>query len=158
MSAIRVQILDALTAKLRRDLGVGKSGRLLREIRRAPWQPDALAAPSITVSDAGSRRVEENDGENQDTILRKNLTAVIVLDLPAQWDRDGGADAYAGIVEDIESIVVTFAAYPPARALGVIAGRVVQDEPVQAILASGESRQIWTIDIEIEHAARAAAQ
>lgn len=158
MKALRTQILDSLGARFRRELGVGKTGRPLRELRVGPWYPDSMPAPSLTLSDAGKRRADEFDGEDGGTLVSSILSAGVVLDLPANWAREGEADAWARVVEDIESLSVAWAGSAAARGMGVTAVRIQGDEPVKAILENGESRQLWTMDIEIEFAAMIAAQ
>ena len=156
MKALRTQILESLAEHIRLELEVGRAGSPLRALARGPWQPGAMPAPSLTLTDAGKRRVDElgGDGERDPfTTLQNTLSVACVLDLPAQWDREGGADAYAALVEDIESLVVDWAdRYEAAHTLGVSAARVMSDEPLEAVLTRGESRQIWMMELEIDFA------
>ena len=156
MKALRTQILEAFSDFVRREIEMGHDGCPLRAITRGPWQPGALPAPSLTITDAGKRRMEEYSGDGEvdsRTTIQSTLSVAGVLDLPAQWDRDGGADAYAKLVEDIESLTITWAdSDPNARALGVTAARMMSDEPLEAVLTRGASQQIWMMELEIDFA------
>lgn len=160
MKALRVRILESLCAELEKRLGVGQAGRPIRALRRGVWAPDLMPVPALTVMDAGRKvdQQQDGDGETQASFSMQSVLSVSgILELTAQWDRDGGADAWAETVESMDSIIQAWSATGRARELGVISARVVSDEPVELVLTGGESRSAWVLDIEIEFAAEIAA-
>jgi hypothetical protein len=149
--------MEALAADFRRELGVGKAGRLLRAFRLGGWMPDALSAPAATLAYAGTRRdAAQGLGENGGSAVQSTMAASLILDLPAQWDRDGAGGEFLSLVEDVETLLAGFAQRAAARELGVIEARLIADEPLTAVLESGESKQVWILDLEIEYAAEMA--
>lgn len=146
--ALRTKILNAAAGAIATQYGPSGLEKKFRTMRKGPWKPD-LTAPACTTTDTGRRRGDPTpDGTNNSTQIQMlNIT----LDLPANWDKDDGGAAWAIVVEGIE---VLLARLPYAsNDMGLISVEVVLDAPLEVILEAGKSKHIWSLDVEVRHAA-----
>jgi hypothetical protein len=139
MSSIRTQIRKAQGARLSVLLNI-TTGTLARTVRAficdRPWKPQNAPMTRCTVADNGQSRAGYHDAETEKSFA---LETEIVIDLPVNWDSD--YDTWCDI---IEGVIVDFQnrlfAVP-----GVLRCDYVDDDPVNVVLTSGATHQVWVL-------------
>jgi len=144
----RAELFEAIGAMLERELGPQSEGKTFRTVRVGQWIPSGPPAPALTVIDAGSKDSERwpgGDGQIQTQEGgTRTLSGEIWLDLPGNWD--AGYGAWQDVVEEI---ICMLALFRPAG-LGVVTSGYTSDDPMTAVLDSGESREVWIISFDVE--------
>lgn len=152
---IRTEILKAIAARIETLWGpAGTVSKKLRAVKNGRWQPKAQPAPCATVTDDGQRASETwrgDDGADSraagSATQQMTLAVCVLLELPAQWDRDDGGAGWTDFIERLRADLTNWR----DASLGVIECRYSDDSPWQAVLQSGGSLDVWTINFDVEY-------
>ncbi len=141
----RALILRAVAAEVEKLFGPsGTTEKLFRSVRRGPWLPGNTNRPSATLVDVGEQQAS---GARSDATKKRTLIFQAVLDLDAQFEREGAAEDWSERVAKINAAVQNF---DPKQA--VLRMEAVRDEPIEVALAAGASEHIWVLEFECDYA------
>lgn len=138
----RVKILDHYRALLERQYVKG-ARNWFRWAKRLPWRPGNPQRPAMWIVDDGQERSEKED-DTPDARSFK-LKWKIVLDLAANWENEEVVEDWTERVQAIILTVLPNGADPP---WAIERTNYVSDDPVDVVLSSGASEQIWIIEFE----------
>lgn len=142
MDSLRVKILKATRERLNLLFGPKAERSYFREVNRGPWDPAGSSINRLTVIDDGQSTKYATDH------LRDNTLKVqLLIDLHDNWLAEGGFETWSNRVEEIIACLQNW--MTPGCA--IIRYDYISDDPFTAILTSGASRQIWTIDFSVQY-------
>jgi hypothetical protein len=116
----------------------------LRAVYRRPWTPADKLVQAATVMDDGQRRVVDEGDDESDNLL---LAIKIVFDLAGEWRRQNKVEDMSDFVQ---LVIKRLSCYLPPNC-GAIAMRYIDDDPVDALLGNGQTRQLWVVSFELTY-------
>lgn len=152
---LRTTILQALADRINAKWGPsGTVSRTFRLVRCGRWMPAQGSNPAATVTDDGQRMAELYRGRSGGAAdLQAILNVAVVLELPAQWDRNEGTATWTDFVQNLIGDLTCWT----ANELGLIECRYADDAPWQAVLQSGQTVDVWIVHFEVEYVMAAIA-
>jgi hypothetical protein len=137
------QTTRSLILKAVKDRIKEKQGGLFRHVARGPWNPMNAIFPAAFVTSTGQKR---SDRINSDAIKGRILSFRIWLDLSANWDREQDVEDWEDHVQTLIDNLQNYKAAGGVKRLDYMA-----DEQLEVLLKSGETRQLWSIDFDVEY-------
>lgn len=142
----RTRIVQGLAKHLSELYGPGGSRQavLRKKVRHGGWAPGRKPRPQLTVVDDGQQRAGFSDAEQCKEML---LDVRLVLDLEDNWDREETykqwTDFVADLIEQVSNVMVP--------GTGMTRAHYRDDDPIDVVLQSGDSEQIWTIGFDVRY-------
>jgi hypothetical protein len=145
--AFRNAILEQFQSTLNAAFNAtsGTTGKWFRAVRKGAVLPLADMRPSLTISDAGQRRAEDQL-DDQELGIERVMTVLCTIQVGENWDRETPAETWS---DRVEAVIAAGHNLNPNR--GALTVRYVRDEPGQVYWSSGESAAVWEVEFEVHY-------
>ena len=139
---LRTLTLDQITTRVKERFGPGKDREFFREVERRQWFPGSQVRPKAWIVDDGQSRVTNAADKDGGEEFQQKYK--IILDLRDNWERE---QPFIDWTDRVQEIVLHLLNWLPTT--GVIDHKYEDDEPFDAILASGAVQSIWIISFVV---------